>query len=167
MSYFDPADYSLPGSSVHGILQARILGWVAIPFSRGFSQPRDRTRISCIAGAFFTNWAIREALISSPVYQEDKFIAKDGREPAPKRPPWNEVSVVLPSFNKRWSRIFIPCRNQLSSCTYPRGLSLPMKWIWSHGHLPDRRFLFQFLKTRTQSDREREREREREKEVSL
>ena len=37
----DPMDYSLPGSSVHGILQARILEWVAIPFSRGSSQPRD------------------------------------------------------------------------------------------------------------------------------
>ena len=52
---------SLPGSSVHGILQARILGWVAIPFSRGSSQPRDWTWISCIAGRLFTVWAIREA----------------------------------------------------------------------------------------------------------
>ena len=48
---------SLPGSSVHGILQARILEWVAIPFSRGSSWPRDRTRVSRIAGRFFTIWA--------------------------------------------------------------------------------------------------------------
>ena len=54
----DPTDCSLPGSSVHEILQAGILGWVAIPFSRGSSQPRDRTRVSCIAGRFFTIWAI-------------------------------------------------------------------------------------------------------------
>ena len=47
-------DYNLPGSSVHGILQARILEWVAIPFSRGSSQPRDPTHISFIAGRFFT-----------------------------------------------------------------------------------------------------------------
>ena len=47
-------DWSPPGSSVHGILQARILEWVAIPFFRGSSQPRDRTRVSCIAGRFFT-----------------------------------------------------------------------------------------------------------------
>ena len=47
-------DYSPPGSSVHGILQARILEWVAIPFSRGSSQPRDRTQVSHIAGGFFT-----------------------------------------------------------------------------------------------------------------
>ena len=49
----DPVDCSLPGSSVHGILQARILEWVAISFSRGSSQPRDRTRVSCIAGRRF------------------------------------------------------------------------------------------------------------------
>ena len=51
----------LPGSSVHGILQARILEWVAIPFPRGSSQPRDRIQISLIAGRFFTIWATREA----------------------------------------------------------------------------------------------------------
>ena len=49
-----------PDSSVHGILQARILEWVAIPFSRGSSQPRDRTQVSHIAGRFFTIWATRE-----------------------------------------------------------------------------------------------------------
>ena len=63
----DPIDYSLPGPSVHGILQARILEWVAIPFSRGSSWPRDQTRVSCIrgglwiAGRFFTNWVTGEA----------------------------------------------------------------------------------------------------------
>ena len=46
---------------VHGILQARILEWVAFPFSRGSSQPRGRTQVSCIAGGFFTSWATREA----------------------------------------------------------------------------------------------------------
>ena len=55
----DPMDCSLPGSSVHGILQARILEWVAIPFFRGSSQPRDWTQVSCIAGGFFTIWATR------------------------------------------------------------------------------------------------------------
>ena len=47
---------------VIGILQARILEWVAIPFSRGSSQLKDRTNVSCIAGRFFTVWATREAL---------------------------------------------------------------------------------------------------------
>ena len=51
-------DYSSPGSSVHGMLQARILEWVAIPFSRGSSQLRDRIQVSIIAGRFFreTQW---------------------------------------------------------------------------------------------------------------
>ena len=53
---------SPPGSSVHGIFQAWILEWVAISFSRGSSQPRDRTRVSCIVGKRFTIWATREAL---------------------------------------------------------------------------------------------------------
>ena len=52
----DPMD-----STVHRILQARILEWVAFPFSRGSSQPRDRSQVSHIAGEFFTNLAIREA----------------------------------------------------------------------------------------------------------
>ena len=52
----DPMDYT-----VHEILQARILEWVAFPFSRESSQPRDRTQVSCIAGRFFTSWATREA----------------------------------------------------------------------------------------------------------
>ena len=57
----DSTDCSLPASSVHGILQARILQWVAIAFSRVSSQPRDWTHVSCIAGGFFTIRATREA----------------------------------------------------------------------------------------------------------
>ena len=63
----DPVDCSPPGSSVHGILQARILEWVAISFSRGSSQPRDRTRVSRIAGRRFILWATREAEYRGPV----------------------------------------------------------------------------------------------------
>ena len=57
----DLMDCSPPGPSVHGILQARILEWGAISFSRGCSQPRDRTRVSRTAGRSFTVWATREA----------------------------------------------------------------------------------------------------------
>jgi len=53
LTLWDPVAYSPPGSSVHGILQVRILEWVAIPFSRESSQPRDQTRVSCTAGRFF------------------------------------------------------------------------------------------------------------------
>ena len=59
-----PMDYT-----VHGILQARILEWVAFPFSRGSSQPRNQTGVPCISGRFFTNWAIREAQIQKSVIQ--------------------------------------------------------------------------------------------------
>ena len=55
----DPVGCSLPGSSICGILQARTVEWVAISFSRGSSQPRDWTRVSCIAGRRFTLWATR------------------------------------------------------------------------------------------------------------
>ena len=55
-----PTDCSPSGSSVHGILQARILEWVAISFSRGSSRPRDRTQVSHIAGKYFNLWVTRE-----------------------------------------------------------------------------------------------------------
>ena len=57
-------DRSPPGSSVHGILQTRILEWVAILFSRGSSQPRDRILVSYIAGGLRTIWVTREALLN-------------------------------------------------------------------------------------------------------
>jgi len=66
---YDPMDCSSPGFSVHGILQARILEWVAVLFSRGLLQPRDRTQVSCIAGRFFTIWASREALYAEYIMQ--------------------------------------------------------------------------------------------------
>ena len=57
----DSMDCSLPGSSVHGIFQARVLEWIAISFSRGSSRPRNRTWVSHIVGRRFTVWATREA----------------------------------------------------------------------------------------------------------
>ena len=57
----DPMDWRPPGSSVHGIFQARVLEWVAISFSRGSSRPRDRTRVSWVVGRRFTIGAKREA----------------------------------------------------------------------------------------------------------
>ena len=67
MSDCDPMDCSSPsGSSVHGIPLARILEWVAIPYSGGSSWPRDRTQVSCTAGRFFTVWVTREGLSFSP-----------------------------------------------------------------------------------------------------
>ena len=59
----DPMDYSLPGSSIHGIFQSRVLEWSAISFSRGSSRPRDRTQVSRIVGRRFTVWTTREVLL--------------------------------------------------------------------------------------------------------
>ena len=56
-----PMDYRPLGSPVHGILQARKLKWIVIPFSRGSYWPKDQTWVSCTAGRFFTIWAIKEA----------------------------------------------------------------------------------------------------------
>ena len=62
----NPMDYI-----IHGILQARILEWVTFLFSSGSSPPRNRTRVSCIAGRFFTNWAMREALFLGYTHVSD------------------------------------------------------------------------------------------------
>ena len=61
----NPMDCSLPGSSVHGIFQARILEWAVMPSSRGSSWLRDRTQV-CITGRFFTVWATREDNVNFP-----------------------------------------------------------------------------------------------------
>ena len=63
----DPMDCSPPGSSVHGILQTRILEWVTIPFSRGSFQPRNWTQVSHIAGGFFTVWATGKSYLSHSI----------------------------------------------------------------------------------------------------
>ena len=70
-------DCSLPGSSVHGISQARILEWVSISFSRASSQPRDRTQVYCIAGRLFTGWATREVFIKTAPANGHKWMPMD------------------------------------------------------------------------------------------
>ena len=61
LTFYNPVDYSPPGSSVHEILQARILEWTAISFSRGSSRPRDQRRISFFDRWILYHWASREA----------------------------------------------------------------------------------------------------------
>ena len=69
----DPVDSSLRGSAVNGIFQAKILEWAALSFSRASSQPRDRTRVSCIADRHFTVWATREAHMEVLVSSQSQF----------------------------------------------------------------------------------------------
>ena len=83
-----PVDCSLAGSSLHGILQARVLEWVAISFSRVSSQPRDQTRVSCIVGRCFNLWATREAM-------QDTRVQSLGWE-IPWRRQWQPTPVFLP-----------------------------------------------------------------------
>ena len=71
-------DCSLPSSSIHGILQARILEWVAISFSRGSSRPRDWTQVSCIIGRCFTVWATREVPMQPPNYHFSSLSCERG-----------------------------------------------------------------------------------------
>ena len=68
-------DCSPPGSSVHGIFQARILEWVVIPFSRGSSWLKDWTQVSCIAGQFFTIWAILYQLSHKGSWSKLEWVA--------------------------------------------------------------------------------------------
>ena len=68
----DPMDYT-----VHGILQARILEWVAMPSSRRSSQPSDRTQVYGIAGGFFTNWGIREAHLNLRDKKQHFWLRRD------------------------------------------------------------------------------------------
>ena len=75
-----PMDCNLPGSSVHGILQARMLEWVAISFSRGSSLPKNWTQVSCIAGRWFPNWAMREAQTTGGcVLMKGESLSKRGK----------------------------------------------------------------------------------------
>ena len=67
--------YATPYYTVHGILQAKILEWVAFPFSRELSQPRDQTQVSRIAGGFFISWATREAQNNN--YAEKNYVVQE------------------------------------------------------------------------------------------
>ena len=73
-------DCSLPGSSVRGISQARILEWVAIPFSRGSSWPRDWTQVSGIAGGFFAIWATKESPPLTPYLTKNSVLGIEGEQ---------------------------------------------------------------------------------------
>ena len=112
----DPMDCSPPDSSVYGILQARILEWVAIPFSKVSSQPRNWTQVFCIAGRFFTIWATREA--SSIVYacvideRSNKSAVKESKGSQSKI---SKQKSNCPSFLQRTVRI-LTHKSILANC---------------------------------------------------
>ena len=108
-------DRSSSGSSVHGILQTRILEWVAIPFSRGSSGPSDQNWVSSTAGRFFTVRATRETLFNHQVIS-NSFVT-----------PWTIAQQALPSMGfprqEYWSELPFPS---------PPDLQDPGIKPWSH-----------------------------------
>ena len=113
-----PMDCSPPGSPVHGILQARILDCVAIPFSRGSSCPGDWTQDSCIAGGFFTHWATKEVLSL-----ENNLI------PMHIKCPW----YVAFWDSRYWAHIFMmPAQDSMKFLNTLRTFSFSVDWsaIW-------------------------------------
>ena len=126
----DPTDSSSTDSSVHGILQARILKWVAISFSRRSFQPRDQTRVSHIAGRFFTIWATRY-LFTILLMTEDKMVGKhhqlsrhefeqalgdgEGHGSLAGHSPWGcEESDMTERLNSPWLRGVLCSRSVMS-----------------------------------------------------
>ena len=96
-------DCSLAGSSVHGILQARILEWVAISFSRGSSWPRDWTQVSCLGRWILYHWATREAQtwLSNAVRQprSQKLTCPQIQGNLAHLPSYPGVSVIIVGFH--------------------------------------------------------------------
>ena len=94
----NPMDYSLPGSYIHGIFQARVLEWVAISFSRGSPWPRDWIQVSRIAGKRFTIWATREVPLINMVIM---MIEQDISSINPDRVQIKQLTKVKKGRNKK------------------------------------------------------------------
>ena len=115
-------DCSQSGSSVYGILQARLQEWVAIYFSRRSSQSRDRTQVSCIAGRFFTIWATREA----QEYWNGLPFTPPEDLPIPGIKPTSHVSCI------GWQFLFFSFNWRIITLQYCAGFCHTSMWI-THG----------------------------------
>ena len=116
----DPMDCSLPGSSVHGIFQARVLEWIVISFSRISSRPRDWTWVSCTAGRHFIIWTTREALLLLSSFSRVQLCATP-ETAAHQAPP----SLGF-SRQEQWSRL-----------PFPSPMHESEKWKWSRSVVSD------------------------------
>ena len=101
----NPMDCSLPGSSVHGISQARILEGVSICFSRGSSWPRDQIRVACNAGRVFTDWVTREAPFLLAAAAESLQSCLTLCDPIDGSPPGSPVPRILQARTLEWVAI--------------------------------------------------------------
>ena len=129
-------DCSPPGPSVHGILQARILEWVAIPFSGALSWPKDRSWVSCTASRFFTIWATWGAHVFQSLSCVRLFAI-----------PWTAARQASLSFSISWSlrkllsiELVMSSKHSssvipFSSCpqSFPASESLPIGWLFTSG----------------------------------
>ena len=115
LTIWDPVDCSPPGSSVHGILQARMLEWVATSFSRGSYQPWDWTcisRVSCVHRQILYHWATREALHTLYIYIHTAAAAKSLQScptlcnPIDGSPLCSSVPGILQARTLEWVAIF-------------------------------------------------------------
>ena len=117
-------DCSLPGSSVHGTFQARVLEWVAISFSRGSSQPRDRTQVSGIAGRCFTVGATRETL------QKETGFTFNQRAYHQIFSEWTSSSFMFPEPWASWQHSlnlsFLKSKWELKSLLLWKGITWPL-----------------------------------------
>ena len=129
----------LPGSSIHGILQARILDWVAIPFARGSSQPRDWTQISYTAGGFFTELPEKPNTPCSNVYVGISMILQQDWE-IPKGPAY--VSFTSACTHQGQGL----CMHEVSSECWQQGDLLFLADLEEQG--PDLLCCFKQLQTR-------------------
>ena len=107
-------DCSLPGPSVHGILQARTLEWVAISFSRGTSWPRKWTQVSSIAGRYFTDWATREVRAFYFLWYVQIFVNRCMK---------NYGNIIFLSFLKK---LMLKMSILISACFFSYIHSLPL-----------------------------------------
>ena len=128
----DPMDCSQPGFSIHGILQARMLEWVAMPFSRGSSQPRDQTQVSCIGGLVLHQLSYKGSPASGRGYIN--FFRQRGRVP------WGRslrMSVVVQSLNQSCLTLCDPMDCSMLGFPVlhclPEFYQTPVHWVqWCH-----------------------------------
>ena len=104
-------DCSLPGSSVHGIFQAKELEWVAISFFRGSSWCRDRTQVSSIAGRCFTVWATREVMITYSNFSGFKTLWSQCHDGAELRLISLRITLLRTDFLENHSILYMSCNH--------------------------------------------------------
>ena len=130
-------DCSPAGSSVHEIFQARILEWVAISFSRGSSQPRDQTWVSCTAGRFFTNWATAAAAAAKSLQSCPTLC-----DPIDGSPPGSPIPGILQARTLEWVAVSFSnaCKWKVKVKSLSRVRPLATPWTAAHQAPPSMGF---------------------------